>query len=152
MIQNTLWTEKPFTCHLDVILVEVQPPHFQFTKGINPEHRYILALSTFQVDYFKQTNSLPGRECSSWTVLELFEFAPWPCLSSTIAIFFLSNALSLHPILMMYYTYTSLKRQFALMMYRHAIYHNAEKPRGKHPGVYNSSSDALCGRTGRWLI
>lgn len=69
-----------------------------------------------------------------------------------IAIFFLGNALSLHPILMMYYTYTSLKRQFALMMYGHEIYHNAEKARVEHPGVYNSSTDAFRGRTGRQLI
>ena len=34
---------------------------------------------------------------------------------------------------MMYYTYTSLKRQFALMMYRHAIDHNSEGAREGAP-------------------
>lgn len=50
-----------------------------------------------------------------------------------IVIFFPGNALSPCPILMMYYTYTSLKRQFALMMCRHAIDHNSEGARGGTP-------------------
>lgn len=95
---------------------------FNLPKESNHSTRTSLALFTFQADYSKQTNSLPGPECSGWTVLKLSEFAPWPCLSSMISIFFLGNALSLHPILMMYYTYTSLKRQFALMMYGHMQY------------------------------
>lgn len=38
------------------------------------------------------------------------------------------------------------------MMYGHALDQNSEKARRKHPGVYNSSSDAIHRRTGERLI
>lgn len=70
----------------------------------------------------------------------LSKFAPWPCLSSGIA-FFHCDALSSCPILMMYYTYTSLKKQFALMMCRHTIDHASERARGGGP--WRSITQAL---------
>lgn len=74
MIQNTLWTENLFTCHPDVILMEVQSPHFNLPKESTQSVHTSLALSTFQVDHSKQTNSLPDPNAADelcWSCLIL---------------------------------------------------------------------------------
>lgn len=99
MSKKYTWFKTPCgqKTHSHVIQMSFQWKFNHFISNLPKESKHStrtsLALFTFQADYFKQTNSLPGPECSGWTVLKLSEFAPWPCLSSMISIFFLGNAL-----------------------------------------------------------